>query len=162
MNILAQKGDPESWMQLIVFIIIAVVYGLTALLKSKFDDKSEQEGEEEYSSEDIKHRAVKAAERRIGAIKDKQKPPRPAQKKTKHPETFRGKNLSFSAPVEIEKKPSNSVPEIFPEKTKKSGLQNEQDFTLEISAESKLQEAMIHFEIFGKPVSLRTDDKSTF
>ncbi|MHC4174448.1 MAG: hypothetical protein ACYTBX_04915 [Planctomycetota bacterium] len=45
--ILARNGDPEGWMNILVVVAIAIVYGLSSILKAKSKKPSEKEEQEE-------------------------------------------------------------------------------------------------------------------
>lgn len=183
MDILAAKGDPEAWLQLIIFIIIGLVYGLSALFKSRFEDS---EGQEENPEQSPDYRDKRAEQRpripRISRIsRDKRKPkpeprqkPKPKRAKAKRSEpqrpkqpvgaSIRKKKSDIFSELDKALKPSETKGKIYPGTTKSETGEFQQESTpaFEILGKTELQRAIVHFEIFGKPISVRQEEKESF
>lgn len=183
MDILAAKGDTESWIQLIIFIIIGVVYGLSALLKSRFEGDEEQEEESEQSPAPGNRRTELSS--RIPGIprtsrderSERAKPGKKAEpvrtkaacgrtwkpKQTIETGTEKEKSDIFS---ELDKasRSSKTMGKIYPGVTgsEESESQQESSARIELPGKTELQRAIVHYEIFGKPAAIRQDNKEDF
>jgi outer membrane biosynthesis protein TonB len=183
--ILAANGETEGWLQLIVFIIIGLVYGLSALFKSRVDSAEQQETEQEppqprrtprkpvEPESDYNPRITRSRQRPKPKPEYKQKQKRkPASSETskiredKPKERWQGgvdKN-EFQLSNELDRNsPSSSTQgKIYGGGKKAAESTEEGGFSLDMPDKTDLQRAIIHYEIFGKPTSLKKDDRQDF
>lgn len=180
--ILAANGETEGWMQLIVFIIIGLVYGLSALFKSRMDtEEQEDTAEEPQSRRSSRKPAEPAAARdpRINRSREKPKPApeyrqkrkpagleTPQSKQSKPERRWQGgtdKNeFQLSNELDRHSPASSTMGKIYGGGKKAAESTEEGGFSLDIPDKTELQRAIVHYEIFGKPVSLKKDDRQDF
>ena len=192
----AQRRDTQGWMQILVFVVIAVIYALSSILKAK-SNKTELEDEEQPARKPPEsasrlqkqtfqrpHRTVSPAPRtqyqpQVQSPRRKVMRPEPAA--TSKPVTKKQEpalQRFFETPElpEISELPlpgpqpqprTQGLPEIAGETLK--GLRKKQVFVpeetpqikyvgetlLDYSDTDKLKRAILHYEILGKPLSLR-------
>ena len=182
-NILAEKGDPEAWIQLIIFIIIGLVYGLSALFKSRFEGDEELEEEPEQSPARRNRQTMQRPRipqtPRISRDKLKSSPEPEQEPEFKQTKPARNKPDKPKQPIgaSIRKKKSDffsdpDKPLLSPGtkgKIHRSGggdknTESPQESTsaFGIPDRTELQRAIVHYEIFGKPISIRQEDREDF
>jgi len=144
---LARNGDSDQWMQILVFVVIAVIYGLGAILKAR-QRKEQGGGGETAARARVRRRPVQRPLPRRPAVATV-----PAQR------------------VEMQKGPFVPAPpksvEVGPVPAVKAGYKQRQFaaaqrqpvYLSELLSGypdiAELRKAILYHEIFGKPLSLR-------
>jgi len=199
----ARDDDFKGWMQILVVVIMAVVYGLSGIIKAakskKQEGKEEQQGGGPFDSlDDARDRQapVSPSARRGGQDKPsdsldgaRDRQPGPAtHRESEQPFLIVSKELQFKPQLEISKpetqakiqelaelEPSiEELPEFISEKVEE--LEHKQTRTafpaeeiskvsyldeplFDVSDPESLRRAILHYEILGKPISLRGPDE---
>jgi hypothetical protein len=199
--ILARRNnDVEGWMQILVFVALAVFWAVGGILKAKanksrFGDKDnlprKPSRKPPLHSREAREQMLKKLERPADSVKGQHQQPRPAAQKPRMKfadlqaairkfaaEAEKAFEAETKEPVQKSKPPSPPVAQIKDKKPKISapitpaikGLQDERDTKLApIMTESEylsellidyadpdeLRKAILHYEILGKPLSLR-------
>jgi len=202
--LLARNDDgPAGWMQLLVFVVIAVIYVLGNLAKSRADKSlKEQEDEEDQPGEKPRYKPLTGFNLAEGLSQKREQQPK-AQRRTileppevqpvpqirTEPETRRfgaeERDAGFvkGAPARaVKKRPLVAKTPAKPHKLKRTGRtiidgavtgvltaskegqkktavtrEKPAEFSLELTDPEQLRAAILHYEILGKPVSLRED-----
>lgn len=200
----ARNDDFEGWMQILLVVIMAVIYGLSGILKSakskKFGDEEDQQQGEPFDHAQGKqhHPARTTVVRRVY-----QAPPQPKHPESARPEPVTLKPVPSEQPVPAMAKEQQielqldarvqEIPKIKPEVEKlpefvsPSGLglaetdekvkglkhkhkhkrphaaipmeiaeaANLGEPLLDVNDPEAIRKAILHYEVFGKPLSLR-------
>jgi len=78
-------GDDSGWMQLLVFVVLAVIYGVGSLVKAK-KQKLDEQGDEELARKPVRRPQQGARERQRRPIGQSQRPVRPVPQRGVGPE----------------------------------------------------------------------------
>jgi len=168
------NGNNASWMQLLFLVVLAVFYILGSITKAKarkLEEEKKQPGQK--PSPKLPSRAPskpfqKAPSREIPATDSTQpmpyleiRPkgrkitrPRPAEKKFIPEKPHRTKELVTSAEFSLKGKPPGTY--VQPQQPT-TNIRN----LLTLKSPADLRRAILHYEILGKPVSLRSPSEHT-
>ncbi|MCJ7728905.1 MAG: hypothetical protein MUO27_03375 [Sedimentisphaerales bacterium] len=140
----ARNEDAEGWMNTLVVVLLAVFWAIGGILKArakKTGAADEDEGDEEKPLKPIAHRAeIKPVYKTRGAeVKHPQQPPR----RQIGAETLAAK---------IEPKVAEREAETTVAKTEEKAAIEQ---ILSADEPGELKKAILHYEILGKPMSLR-------
>jgi len=144
---LARNGDSDQWMQILVFVVIAVIYGLGAILKAR-QRKEQAGGGETAGRARVRRRPV-----------ERPLPRRPAVATVPAQKVEMRKSPSVSAPPEsVEVGPVPAVKAGY-EQRQFAAAQRQPVYLSELLSGypdiAELRKAILYHEIFGKPLSLR-------
>lgn len=161
----AANGDDEGWMQLLVFIVLAVVWAIGGIVKARAA-KSQQEKQKLQSKPKPQPRPRPSFERLLRI--------EPEKARTKHIQAEASKmarQLAMDKVAErVVKQAKQAVKpvykEVVPESVESRAVEERPidkatapaaiEWTgVEIGTSEQLRAAMMHFEIFGKCVGLR-------
>jgi hypothetical protein len=156
----ARRYDEDSgWMQLLVFVIMAVFWALGSIIKARKSKKTEFEEEEEQPEEAFSER-MQQMSRQMGPQQKKSVYPGPAIKRDfakaeKIPLSVSLKDYKESVTkslTETEKKAER--PDISSERPQPpAGI----DFAPNLEDPENLKRAVVYYEVLGKPLSLRDE-----
>lgn len=137
----------SPWMQLLVIVVIAVIYGVKMLSKAKNPFKEEEEGEQQQGG-----RMSELAKAATLARADHPQEPAPTlldieTEPEPEPEPVAKKTLT---PPPRQSRPTKPKPQISPA------------LSLDFNDTNSLRRAIIYSEILGKPVALRQGDQGFF
>ena len=172
----AANGDEEGWMQILVFIVLAVVWAVGGIIKAR-GAKTQQDKQKEQPKPRPQPRPRPSLERFLQTEPQKART-KPVQtrssKMARQPLGFaRGRLEQDKAAEQARKKPKQTVQpfykSIMPEEMEIKSIEQKQadkttalatvpmygDSEVEIGTTEQLRAAMLHFEIFGKCVGLR-------
>ena len=140
---LAQNEDGGGWVQLLVFVVMAVIWALGGILKAKSNrvgrDKSDKQPQQPPRPTPIHEKPTGQPQRPVAAPKPSAKTRLTTQKK---PLLTVDLNLDKVKKIDLSAKKKQK-----PEPTAKS--------LLNFSDPADLRRAILHYEILGKPISLR-------
>ncbi len=209
--ILVARGNDEGWMNILVLVLVAAVYGLATILKAKKGKKEQEQAEEEQirkparkpaaGSRGVLEEFFREIQRAVDPTQERESRPadQPAPKKITHPQpavqkyTDEAKQVSRPKPITPSAKPKRpglelsipasqvqpdfeELPELqtgikaLPEFTSKAveGLVGKRKGMAEVPESKYLSEvladftdpedlrmAILHYEILGRPLSLR-------
>lgn len=180
------KGEDNVWMQILGFAILAIFYAVGSLIKAK-TNKTAQEGKEQIPHKPVRKPPENTvglqilkqlfglpeeAESSGGPGPEVSKPQivkqqvRPTVRKIMRPQPAAGRKT----PITV--KPQEVLSQVQPKLEKVPGLTGEDALSAEIPQTKylseilldyddpeKLRRAILHYEILGKPVSLRTSSE---
>jgi len=147
-------GGGDGWAQLLVFVVMAVIYGLAALAKSKsnkaidFDEEEDEELEKSFAHSQQKLREQQGVERTADVKRSFSWEPFELE------EMQRQQAFAERQEEELEVKTVKAM-------TKKEATIEDEETEVEIQDvlnfenSEDLQNAILHCEILGKPVSMR-------
>ncbi|MBN2456724.1 MAG: hypothetical protein JXB29_09355 [Sedimentisphaerales bacterium] len=179
-GVLGSNGQDNGWTQLLVLVMLAVVYGLGGLLKARSRKAAEKEQEQPTSKAGkdaepavqgwgkAQYHKVQQKSASLGPKVRGRVQIYPKQRKVSRPKaaihkpTFEPTKPSFVQPLGLEEIKAPEVTVDFEELSKidaggerkgaKSGLS---ELVLDYPGYDTLQMAILHYEILGKPLSLR-------
>ncbi len=205
--ILVARGNDEGWMNILVLVLVAAVYGLATILKAKKGKKEQEQAEEEQirkparkpaaGSRGVLEEFFREIQRAVDPTQERESRPadQPAPKKITHPQpavqkyTDEAKKVSRIQTSTPPAKYKLSIPapqvqpdfeelqeietslEALPEYTSKTvkGLVSKgkgmadkvpeskylSEVLLDYADPDELRMAILHYEILGRPLSLR-------
>ncbi len=187
---LAKNEDFEGWMQILVIVIMAAVYGLGAILKAskskKLEDKEggqeEQKAPFDHTQDRQPHPAIAVSDQQnrvtIKTESAETKQPKPFVRKPIYVES-QSMVVKEQKRVKIKESPEiqpgiDKLPAIIDETVKEfeqvqSRPMASEDISetilyetpsLDFSDSEELRRAILHYEILGKPLSLREQEKA--
>ena len=151
---LAENDGGEGWAQLLVFVVMAVIYGLAALAKSRseknvdFDEEEDEKVEKSFARPQQKLKQQQGGERATAGRSG------PLWEPFELEEMKRQQGLVEEQGQELEfeiKRPT--VKEVVVEHEEEAGVEIRD--ILDFESSEDLQKAILHYEILGKPVSMR-------
>ena len=160
---LAENDGGGGWAQLLVFVVMAVIYGLAALAKSKsnknidFDEEEDEEIEKSFarSEQKLKQRQ-QGGERAVAGVRSETK----AKRSGSLWEPFELEEMKRQQGL-VEEQGQELEFEIKRPTVKEAVVESEEEAEVEIrdildfENSEDLQKAILHYEILGKPVSMR-------
>jgi hypothetical protein len=167
----ARNEDFEGWSQILIVVIMAVVYGISGILKAakskKLEDKEgpeqEAEAKQPFDHAQGKRPAGDVIRRVYEAYKAYQEASQPKRTKTVPDKRILQRQAKAErAAVIVPKKPQiepqlevkiQEAPEITTEIEKPPDYSGEP--FLDVSDPEVIRRAILHYEIFGKPLALR-------
>ena len=195
----ARNRDTESWMQILVFVVIAVIYALSSIVKAK-SNKAEQENEEPLTRKPPHKPPGRPSRTQTPPVRQVRRPVSPMlrteYKLQKQPTPRKvGRPQPPAAAPAIQKQPTRQEPLEIPEMPEfsfegpqlKTGIEELPDYTsetlqkmqaqaqslglggqkpvvevedvsrpiLDYADSDELTRAILHYEILGRPISLR-------
>jgi type IV secretory pathway VirB10-like protein len=145
---LARNGDSDQWMQILVFVVIAVIYGLGAILKAR-QRKEQAAGGETAARARVRRRPVERPLPRRPAVATV--PPQKRVEMRKSPPVP-------APPKSVEVGPVPAVKAGY-EQRQFAAVQRQPVYLSELLSGypdiAELRKAILYHEIFGKPLSLR-------
>jgi len=169
-SVLGSNGEDKGWMQILVFVGLAVFYGLASILKAKGNkvkesDLAEEESEEKPVDENLQKKQVRRFEQLRGHEQYLQK--------VKTPESWAGIKRKISQLVPEMPVIQPQVPDIQiePEKLtkyefkpvkglkarvpKSEELKKQPVSLLDLAGSDDLVRGILYLDILGKPLALR-------
>lgn len=145
--VLARNGDDAEWMQLLVFIVLAVVYGLGSILKAR-TSKTELEEEKDVDISREKQQRLQGRLQRLKAVLPQLVEQEQPQRQPVQPRLEEAAEI-IPMPLEtIKERPIELLGE-----TKQ--LEAIFEPVLNLDKPDELKRAILYCEILGKPVALR-------
>ncbi len=169
---LAKNGGGEGWAQLLVFVVMAVIYGLAALAKSRseknvdFDEEEDEEIEKSFARSQQKLKQQQGGER-VAAAREKSFEAVQPKESFSQWEPFELKEMQrqqgFIEKQSQELEPAAARPmsksvtekEAAAESEEEVDVEFEMQDILDFESSENLRKAILHYEILGKPVSMR-------
>jgi len=173
--ILAAGNDGAEWLQILVFVVVVSVYALGSILKAKANKLEEVEEEEQLPRSRPRRKPLEGA-RRIqprpaGPVPTRQYRPQtpPTGRKIARPQQVAGKmaskkqkwavepltlELSKKEAKELTAKPTEQKDATIVAETPQ--IQYLAEALLDYADPDELKRAILHYEILGKPLSLRS------
>ncbi|MFA5422385.1 MAG: hypothetical protein WC374_00825 [Phycisphaerae bacterium] len=156
MVILAKpEGDEQAWMQILVFIVLAVFWAIGGIMKAraaKAQEKEEPQPKPQSRSGSALERYMQSGFQKAKAAQARlMKPPafKPAAARKK--DTVRQSGYQTDQPEQ----PKLTMHKLRPDEQVETALAAVEDEIIEIGNEEQLRMAMLHYEIFGKCVAFR-------
>lgn len=154
--ILAQPdGDENAWMQILVFIVLAVFWAVGGIMKArsaKAQEKEEPQPKPQSRSRSTLERYMQSGVQKARAAQAKVlKPP------AIRPAAVKGKDISLQSRYQANQpeQPKLTKQKLRPDEQVETALATLEDSAVEIENEEQLRMAMLHYEIFGKCVAFR-------
>lgn len=144
--VLGRNGDFEGWVQLLVLAIIIVGYVISGILKAASKKKEETEGEKQQKGQP--RPAGPAVRRQFRTA------PQPQRAKVSRPEPV----LPGYGGLRPDERKLAEAEKAAQQKEKKE-VQYPDTLWLDISDPEEIRKAILHYEIIGKPMSLRGSDE---
>ena len=170
-----RNSDDGGWMQILIFIVIAVFYGISYIIKAAKIEKPEKQQEK-----------GRPQARRSPVQRLKQKEQRPVSKgvRVQPRRPIQALQREISQPQPVVEKIKSEIPSIYEETTMQEesvgkplevlkgletadlGASKQKEIMLEkptikFDDSEMLRKAILHYEILGKPVSLRGPGEHT-
>ena len=160
----ARRYDEDAgWMQLLVFVIMAVFWALGSIIKAKRSKKTEFEEEEEQLEETFpEHRQQMS-----------QQTTRPQQKKSVYPgpaikrDFTKAEKIPLSVSLKVYKESVTKSLTETEKKTERPDISLERprppagiDFAPNLEDPENLKRAVVYYEVLGKPLSLRDEPEN--
>jgi len=165
----ARRGDDKDsgWMQLLIIVVLAAIYGVGGLLKARAN-KLERKEEEQLGRKPAPEPSEDAmAAKRLPARPDEQaqRPSPPMQRSQYRPQVRPPGRKIMRPQLSVQKFIAKEEPAVWPE-TLEPQLQPElKDIyigsLLGFDDPDSLRKAILHYEILGKPLSLRGPSEHT-
>jgi len=150
--VIAQDED-GGWVQLLVFVVMAVIWALGGILKAK-RLKDEQREEEPQRQPARPKRAILRPEHRAVGIGEEKTTLRSAFLQNIFPDIEKQRPAKIIKPVEtpvvIKRKPLKTT-------LKRAEKEHIVEDILKLDNPDDLRRAILHYEILGKPLALRQD-----
>jgi len=171
-----RDGGDTGWVQMLILVIVGVVYALVTILKARAN-KVEEEGEEQLTGKparkpsdaarSLERQLVKQPPRRpVGPVPRRQYGPevRPQPRKIVRPQPVARKLAAETEPaIELPALEPPAGPKLSPPTPQLQPKLEElpefiryaSELSLDYADADKLRRAILHYEILGKPLSLR-------
>jgi len=176
----ARNRDTEGWVQMLVFVVLAVVYALGSILKAK-SSKAEQEKDEELTPNGPRKPSGglrRLQEEFLRGVRGPEEPApqpqrQPIQRKVRRPEPTveRPWEMQEFADLSVQGPQLESGIEELPEYTSKTlkklkaerlgfaakapKVKDVSEPVLDYADRDELTRAILHYEILGRPLSMR-------
>jgi hypothetical protein len=165
----AANGDEEGWMQILVFIVLAVFWAIGGIMKARAA-KTQQEKQKQQPKERPQPRPRPSLERFLQREPEKARA-RPMQARAakiarqlvrdkaaeqakKEPVAVQSSESVKDVLAEVDK--IDYIGEIAPVEAAMAAVARQE---IELGTSEQLREAMLHFEIFGKCIGLREEQE---
>jgi len=169
----ARRGDREGWVQILVFVVLAVIYALGSIIKAK-SNKIEQEEEEQLAPKEprkppeslrrLQKQSLRQARAAAGPAPSTEykRQIQPVRRKVVRPEPVVREPLTKKVEHGIKELPEFTSETLEKQEAKPLGFAAQKPVVEDVSRPvldytdaDELTRAILHYEILGRPLSLR-------
>jgi len=153
-----EDSDKGGWMQLLVFLILALFYALNDIIKAKQNKTAKQADHEMKRKADLEQPTGTQTHRPLKLLRQQQTQPGSLvlPKQTFPPKLHSGgRRVHKLSPKPVLESKSIKAPYPYPQTVDKVKPPSVIGLSFDFHDPDKLRSAILHYEIFGTPVSLR-------